>query len=73
MVDEPFMEAFDLRDAGGARLCCQMRVDGMRINTFAKPPEVTAEIIRHIKDIKIRDDDVMLCTPPKSGTFILTD
>lgn len=62
------MEVFDLKDAGGATIHIQMRVDGMRINTFGKPPEVTAAIIRNIKNIKIRDDDVMLCTPPKSGT-----
>lgn len=71
MANDSF-EVYDLKDASGALLHNQMLIDGMRTSTFRKPPEVTAAIIRNIKNIKIRDDDVMLCTPVKSGkTFSL--
>ena len=60
-------EMVELRDASGVQLCDMMDVDGRRINTFLKPPEVTAEIIRNMVNIPIRDDDVMFCSAPKSG------
>lgn len=67
MADDSF-EVYDLKDASGAILHSQMLVDDMRISTFRKPPEVTAAVLRNIKNIKIRDDDVILCSPMKSGT-----
>jgi hypothetical protein len=64
-------EVYNLTDGGGGILHNQMLVDGMRIPTFRKPPEETAAILRNIKHLKIRDDDIMLCTPVKSGKCIL--
>ena len=59
----------ELRDASGVQMCDVMDVDGRRINTFHKSPEVTAEIIRNMVNLPIRDDDVMFCSAPKSGTM----
>ena len=70
MSDDDF-EVYDLQDEGGGILCNQMLVDGMRIPTFRKPPKVTAAILRNIKQLKIRDDDILLCTPVKSGKKIM--
>ncbi|XP_045188063.2 sulfotransferase 1B1-like isoform X1 [Mercenaria mercenaria] len=67
-MEAEYTEVYDLRDAGGGVLYNQMRVDGMRIPTFRKPPGVTAAIFRNIKHLKIREDDILLCTPVKSGT-----
>ena len=48
-----------------------MIVDGHRINTFGKPPEETAKIIRNIVNLPVREDDVFLVTPPKSGKLVV--
>ena len=60
-------EMVELRDASGMQIHTIMNVDGHRISTFDKPPEVTAEIILNMVNLPIRDDDVMFCTAPKSG------
>ena len=60
-------ELLDIVDASGKPLRSQMIVDGHRINTFGKSPEETAKIIRNIVNLPVRDDDVFLVTPPKSG------
>ena len=57
----------DIVDASGKPLRGQMIVDGHRISTFGKPPEETAKIIRNIVNLPVREDDVFLVTPPKSG------
>ncbi|XP_041361170.1 sulfotransferase family cytosolic 1B member 1-like isoform X2 [Gigantopelta aegis] len=49
------------RDAGGDTLLV-LEVDGY---LYPKTPE---EVVRGIKDVTIRDDDVMICAYPKSGT-----
>ena len=59
----------DLEDASGVKMHGLMDVDGCRISTFGKPPEVTAKIIRNIINLKIRDDDVMFWSGGKSGKF----
>lgn len=61
-------ETIELQDAAGAKLHSMMKVDGRTINTFLKPPEVTAEIIHNMVNLPVRDDDVMFCSAPKSGT-----
>ncbi|XP_045199301.1 sulfotransferase 1B1-like isoform X2 [Mercenaria mercenaria] len=61
-------EAFSVVDASGCKLCEQLMVDGLQMPTFGKPPGIAAAIIRNIPDIKVCEDDVMLCTFPKSGT-----
>ena len=58
----------EVKDASGVPLNGQMLVDGRQINTFRKPPEVTAAIIYNMVNLPIRDDDVMFCSTPKSGT-----
>lgn len=58
----------EVKDAGGVPLHTMMNVDGHRITTFMKPPEVTAEIIHNLVNMSIRDDDIMFCSGPKSGT-----
>ncbi|XP_045188064.2 sulfotransferase 1C2-like isoform X2 [Mercenaria mercenaria] len=68
-MEAEYTEVYDLRDAGGGVLYNQMRVDGMRIPTFRKPPGVTAAIFRNIKHLKIREDDILLCTPVKSVMY----
>ena len=67
MDERECSEVFDVRDASGVVLQNQMRVDGLQVSTFRKPPGVTASIVRNIKHLNLRDDDVILCTPPKSG------
>jgi len=57
----------ELKDAGGAEICGIMNIDGLIVNHFQKSEEETAKIVRNIKHLKIRNDDVMLCTPAKSG------
>ena len=62
-------ETVDLKDAAGVPIHSMIDVDGRRINTFFKPPEVTAGIIHNMVDLPIRDDDVMFCSAPKSGKY----
>lgn len=64
MVDK----SFTVEDAGGSVLHKQLMVDGLQLATFYKPANVAAAVIRNIPNFKIRDDDVMLCSFPKSGT-----
>lgn len=61
-------KTLEVKDASGVPLNGQMLVDGRQINTFRKPPEVTAAIIHNMVNLRIRDDDVMFCSAPKSGT-----
>ena len=60
-------EMLEVKDASGVQLKGLMKVDGWTINTFMKPPEVTAEIIHNMVNLPIRDDDVMFCSAAKSG------
>ena len=61
----------EIIDASGKPLRSQMIVDGYRINTFGKLPEETANIVRNIVNLPIRDDDVFLGSFPKSGIGIM--
>lgn len=63
-------EMIEVKDAAGAHIKSMMKVDGRIINTFIKPPEVTAEIIHNMVNLPIRDDDVMFCSAAKSGTCL---
>ena len=58
----------EVKDRGGEALETMMDIDGLRLTTFTKPPEVTANLVHNIKNMELRDDDVMLCTAVKSGT-----
>ena len=57
----------DVRDAAGIPVHNIIEVDGQRLCTFFRPNDVAAKITHDVKDMELRDDDVMLCTPPKSG------
>ena len=58
----------EVKDLGGEAIETMMDIDGLRLTTFTKPPEVTANLVHNIKNMELRDDDVMLCTAVKSGT-----
>ena len=55
-------ELVDRVDASGKILRCSI--------IFGLQPEVTAKTVRNIVNLPVRDDDVILVTPPKSGIFI---
>lgn len=57
----------EVKDAAGVQLRGQMVVDGHRISTLGRLPEVTANNIHNMVNFPVRDDDVMFCSPPKSG------
>ena len=59
----------DVVDANGKPLRCMMMVDGHLLNTFGLQPEEAAKIVRNIVNLPVRDDDVFLVTPPKSGIY----
>ena len=59
-------------DASGKPLREQMLVDGFQVNTFGKAPEETVKVIRNIPNIPVREDDVFLVMPPKSGIIVKT-
>ena len=60
-------ELVDLRDSSGIQFHNVIDVDGQRVNTFKLPPDEVAEIIHNLVNLPIRDDDVMLCAPARSG------
>ena len=60
----------EVKDLGGESVQTMMDIDGLRLTTFMQPPEVTANIVHNIKNMKLRDDDVMFCSAVKSGTCI---
>lgn len=45
-------------------------VGGFFTPFFMKKPEETKDIFEKIPDYKFRADDLMLCTYPKTGTFV---
>lgn len=61
-------KTFAVVDASGCSMCEQYMVDDLQMPTFMKPPDEAAAIVRNVPNIKVRDDDVMLATFPKSGT-----
>jgi len=62
----------EIKDAGGAVIQAFWKIDGQILNTnFASSEEEALKVIRNIKNIKIRDDDIMLVSPPKSGKNML--
>lgn len=63
----------ELKDAGGESFQSLMDLDGVIMCTFMRPPDVAAAIIQNIVNLEIRDDDVMLCTPAKSGTIYISN
>ena len=65
------VEVVDVKDANGETFHAMIDVDGYRLTTFRKPPEVIADIVRNLPNMPIRDDDIMLCSPAKSGNAFL--
>ena len=59
----------EVKDQGGEAFQTMMDIDGLRLTTFMKSPEETADIVHNIKDMELRDDDVMFCSAVKSGKF----
>ena len=60
----------EVKDLGGESVKTMMDIDGLRLTTFMQPPEVTANIVHNIKNMILRDDDVMFCSAVKSGKCI---
>lgn len=54
-------------DASGCSISGQYMVDGLQMPPFIKPPDEAAAIVRNVQNMKVRDDDVMLVSYPKSG------
>ena len=61
-------ETVEVKDASGNELKGCMVTQDLRIPSFGKPPEETANIIHNVANLPIRDDDVMFWSAPKSGT-----
>lgn len=59
-------------DAGGEQICDLLDIDGLTLNRLNKTADITANIVRNVKNLKIREDDIILCSPPKSGEERLT-
>ena len=64
-------EMVEVKDDGGAEVREMMNVDGLRISTFKMAPEELANIVHNVANLPIRDDDIMFCTPAKSGKPLL--
>ena len=64
----PTFEMVEVRDASGNALKGYIITNGLKISTFGKSPEETANIIQNIAKLPIRSDDVMLWSAPKSGS-----
>ena len=57
----------DVKDAAGVPLNGIIDVNGQRVCNFMRPNDVTANNVHEVKDLELRADDVLLCTPAKSG------
>ena len=57
----------DLKDAAGVPIHGNLDVDGQRVCNFMRPNDVAANIVHEIVNMELRNDDIMLCTPAKSG------
>ncbi|XP_060586559.1 sulfotransferase 1B1-like [Ruditapes philippinarum] len=65
------MSAFKVKDAGGSTID-MIDVGGFIASKF-KPPSGIEKLFDNTPNFKFRDDDVMLCTYPKTGTHLTFD
>ena len=63
-------EMVEVKDQAGREIVKMMNVGALRISTFAQDPEEIADRINNVVNLPLRDDDVMFCSAPKSGTII---
>lgn len=61
------LETVTVKDRGGAEIHNMINVDGLRLSTFGESAEEVANIVHNLVELAIREDDVMLCSAPKSG------
>ena len=57
----------EVKDLAGESFQTMIDIDGHRLTTFTKHPEVAAEIVHNIANMELREDDIMFCTAAKSG------
>ena len=60
----------EIRDASGVEICRMVKINGVILSQGSNQEETIVSILDNLKDMKIRDDDVMLCTPVKSGNCL---
>ncbi|XP_052767475.1 sulfotransferase 1C2-like isoform X1 [Mya arenaria] len=66
-------ENYELRDQDGKTIHGLMTLNGLPLPTFSSSPEDRADHLQAVREWKLRDDDIILCTLPKCGTHWLKE
>ena len=64
------MASIEVSDRGGDVFKCVDLENGYRVPLFMNTAEDIIDIWRKLPDFQCRDDDVMLCSYPKTGVFV---
>ena len=65
--DDPNVKAIKVADAGGDVLQDMVDIDGFRVNSWDVPRRQLADTVRGIPNLRLRVDDILIFSLPKSG------
>ena len=56
-----------VKDKGGSEIHDLMEVDGLIVPMLMRSLEEAGNVVKNVATLPMRDDDIMFCSPVKSG------